>query len=63
MRKRLLNEIKPKKYFGREVDGVLFCKMIRNYVSVINTNAIPQIENIWRYVSEECIHEATTYFE
>jgi hypothetical protein len=52
MRKKVLNNLAVKKFYGRVIDGDIFCQIVEKYVGVINQGAVPQIENIWSYISK-----------
>lgn len=60
MRKKVLNNLAVKKFFGKVIDGEIFCQIVEKYAQVINSGAVPQIENIWNYISRNECEKAST---
>jgi 3D (Asp-Asp-Asp) domain-containing protein len=54
-RKRILANCKPKTMNGKNLSGDMYMSLVRNFISSINTGAVPNIENAWSYVcKDEC---------
>lgn len=60
MRKKVLNSLAVKKFYGRAIDGDIFCQIVEKYVGAINQGGVPQIENIWSYISKNECEKAST---
>ncbi len=55
LRKIALKQIKPKTLNGKQLNGEMFCNMIKCYVEAINQGAVPVIENAWGFMCKnEC---------
>ena len=55
LRKMVLNKMKPKTLNGQELNGEMFCSMVKSYIEAINAGAVPVIENAWGFVCKnEC---------
>jgi len=46
--------IKPKQLKGKDLSGRMLVDLAHQYVSVVNTGGVPNIETAWTYI---CINE------
>ena len=57
----------PKKYNGRRLNGPILANLITEFINVINSGKIPNINNTWDSVIEKDINDffdkATTYYK
>lgn len=47
--------MKCKTLKGKNLNGDMYCDLIKSYVNSINNGAVPNIENAWTYICKnEC---------
>jgi len=50
IRKKILQNIVPKKIHDQAIDGSMWADMIQQYIDAMNGGSVPSIENTWTYL-------------
>ena len=50
LRKRIIQKAKLKTIFGKELNGMMYMNLIKEYVKEINSGGVPNIQNAWSYL-------------
>ena len=57
LKDKIYKEALPKKYNGKKLNGPSLARLIEEFVNVINSGKIPNINNAWDSIIENDINE------
>ena len=49
-RKKIYSKIKPKTLNGKVLNGQMFAELCKNYVEIVNSGAVPNIDSAWNNI-------------
>lgn len=58
LRGKLLNKIKPKSLFGKEINGNMLTDLAEKYVLAFNSGKVPNLQDSWTYLCQRGCLEA-----
>lgn len=67
IRRKILTNMRPKTIHGKNINGQILANLINSYVSAINQNEIPDIDNAWesicKFENEKAIKTSLVVYE